>query len=1025
MDIKQLENAIGIALQGTGDPSLRQQAFAYINQVRDSPDGWQAGLSIVTEPDKRLPETVFFAYQVVDAALPRLGANELGVIRAKLWEFVVDMVRSESRNLPPHIRNKLAQTLAFLFVLLYQSSWASFFADLQQLAAGNPKAADLYLRVLKVVHEEIGDALIIRDAEVTQRNSALKDQIRAQDMSQLVLSLASLLHEYSGTNVEIVEGALQVVGGWVSWVDISLVVGNAALIELIFKQFSNPAVRLAACDTIGEIISKKMPPENKLELIMLLNLTQLLRELPTTGGDLTFDERVAHLANIVGSELCRIMDRDEIAEGVRGKAEELLVELMPVIVGYLQNEYDDTSMQVIPCINDYLQYVRKDTKRRQAQFDTSKLTKNNYGQFIDFPAPATFIPESRRMLLKHLLDNVIVKCAYDESAEWAGHDDEDEAEFQQLRSKLKILQEQIATIDVDLFIDDVAQVVTSKLGGPQREQTWQQTELGLYELAAFGDILKGGVGRAVRGAESRAQQILYELFRAMACSDVARVPHPAVQLWYMELVNRHASFFTPENQELLLQALEVFLSPLGIHNPHPAVRVRSWYLFFRVLKGVRRLVEAMPELAPQILRSVMPLLRVNVQLPATQSEDGSDDGSNPDAEFNAQLYLFELCGMLSGQAGAEAAELLRALFADIEQAVSAAKQARSTGSTEQTELAYIRAHHDIMALGTFARGISDVVGVERGHKSDFAAAAEMRSAAQAVAAVIEVLYDAPLVREACRHAISRLVGLMGAQVIMEVSRLVNALLTHSERPEEVGDLLSFLGQLVHVFREDATVFDMFTSLIAPLLEQVFARLQSTSVDAQSGSTDAQVARKELVRLYLAFISNLLSNRYGAVFLVDLNRRAFESVMESLIHYSQTAEYDVSNQRQAVIALSKIVQLWGSGRVAPNNFGEGEVVQLFQSDFAYEKLTELCWTLGTKPGFSLKDAQTRLVVLELGGLQKACYEAAGSRFADLLAKYLQAGGLAPQQVEEFVSQLANAPAKDFKRYFYDFLVRTAS
>lgn len=1023
MDIKQLENAIGIALQGTGDPGLRKQAIGYCNEVRDSADGWQAGLAIVAEPEKRLPEAVFFGYQVLDAALPRLGASELNIVRTKLWELVNTLVQKDGPSLPSHTRNKLAQTLAYLFVLLYQSTWSTFFTDLQQIAVSNAKATDLYLRVLKAVHEEIGDALIIREPEVTQRNSALKDQIRAQDMTQLVLSLGSILHEYSETDMEIVEGALQVTGGWVSWIEISLIVGNARLVELIFKQLSNPQVRIAACATIGEIISKKMPPENKLELIMLLNLTQLLRELPTAAGDITFDERVAHLANIVGSELCRIMDRDEINEGVRAKAEELLVELMPVIVGYLRNEYDDTSMQVIPCINDYLQYVRKDTKRRQAQFDTSKLTKNNFGQFVDFPPPANFIPESRRLLLKHLLSNIVAKSVYDDEAEWAGQDDEDEAEFQQLRSKLKVLQEQIATIDVDLFIDDVAQFVTAKLSG-LREQPWQQTELGLYEIAAFGDILKGGVGRAVRGAESRAQQVLYELFRAMVCSEVVQTAHGAVQLWYMELVHRHSGFFTNDNCDLLFKTLEVFLSPLGVHNRDPSVRVRSWYLLFRVVKTVRRLLDSSSDIAPQILRSVMPLLRIEVQLP-TPVDESSDDESNANAEFDAQLYLFELCGMLSEQAGPEATELLRALFGDIEQAVSSAKQGRQAGNTEVAELAYLRAHHDIMALGTFARGISDVIGADRGQKGEFATLSEMRSAAGAVAAVVEVLYDVPQVREACRHAISRLVGLMGSQIIMEVSRLVNALLTHSERPEEVGDLLSFLGQLVHVFRTDATVFDMFTSLIAPLLEQVFSRLQSTAAEAQSGSTDAQVARKELVRLYLAFINNVLANRYGAVFLVGQNLAAFESVMESLIHYSQTAENDVSNQRQAVIALAKIVQLWGSGQVAADNFGEGEPVALFQADFVYEKLTELCWTLTTKPGFSLKDAQTRLAVLELGGLQKACYEAAGTRYVDVVAKYLRAAGLASPLVDEFVNQLANATIKDFKRYFYDFLVRTAS
>ena len=103
---------------------------------------------------------------------------------------------------PAFIRNKLGQTFSYLFVLTYAESWTSFFDDIFVLMGisdnsnnpqiGNPLAVDMYLRVLRSIHEEIGDNLIARPKIITDRNNVLKDLIRQRSVEKIAASWTTI-----------------------------------------------------------------------------------------------------------------------------------------------------------------------------------------------------------------------------------------------------------------------------------------------------------------------------------------------------------------------------------------------------------------------------------------------------------------------------------------------------------------------------------------------------------------------------------------------------------------------------------------------------------------------------------------------------------------------------------------------------------------------------------------------------------------------------------------------------------------
>ncbi|KAF5121768.1 hypothetical protein DV452_000623 [Geotrichum candidum] len=525
----QLEQAVNIAISGTSDASLKQQAIGYCTQVKESPDGWQVCLSLYTGSFKRSPESRFFALQVIDAALPRLSQEELQYVQSNLFTFVKTATTDTQLLGANYLKNKLAQTISFLFILSYQSTWTSFFDDfLSTLASssssiGNAAAVDIYLRILKVIHEEIGDNLILREPALTKRNNNIKDQIRDRDINKLTDSWIQILQNYIGSNEEIVEGVLKVIGGWVSWVDITLII-NGTFVNLIYKCLQNEAVTLATCDTLIEVVSKKMKSLDKMELIRLLGLKEVISQLPA-------DERVGKLANIVTLELVHILDgstsiasNSSLQPEQLVQAEELLTEFFSIVTQYLGNEDVEISSQVLHAISEYLTFVRKESKQEKSKVDTTTMEKNLSDQVLNFPADSNFISPQRRLLLSSLLPKIILKMRYND-------DDWEDEDFLELRGKLKLLQDQIASIDSDLYIDDIIAIVTNSFD-PAAVTSWKDVELGLFELEAYSDSLKNGAINVIKGVETRPTQTLSSLFFKMIeknLSLVKRILDPIFQ----------------------------------------------------------------------------------------------------------------------------------------------------------------------------------------------------------------------------------------------------------------------------------------------------------------------------------------------------------------------------------------------------------------------------------------------------------------------------------------------------------------
>ncbi len=1062
------------------------------NQIRESSEGFQMALILIKS--QRSQNTKYFALQVLEYQLPKINEQQLLYVRDELVPYIFSRFDSNSGDIDASfMRNKFAEILSFLFSITYIKTWPSFFTDLLQTVENNSRAVDFYLRVLQIIHSEIGDNLIIRDQATTKNNNLLKDAIRERDMVNLAASWKEILsiyiskdttnnNEEDGLRNVILENCLNVIGGWISWIEASLIVDNEYL-SLIFQLLGDENQRLNACDTICEIVSKKMKPINKLNLIQILNLTNIINQIPGDLTDLDFIEKIARLFNIVGVELIYILDstnnlNEKIEESELIKAEEELNNLFPFILQFFENEYDDITIQVLPVITDYLTFVRKVSKDLKTNYinnnlnnTNSNLIKNPRGGYLNFPNDSNFINQTRREIIIEILNKIIIKMKYDNDSNGNSNNEED-SEFLEFRMKLRVLQDMIANIDSDLFIDKISIIISDSLDNINNND-WREIELGLYELSLFGESVKNGSINSIKGIENKGLKVNEQLFIKMINSNILNFNnHPIIQLLFMELVVKHHNFFISssqassttsnskwltinEKQELILKVLQLFVSEFGLNNNNEKVKLRSWYLFYRFIKLTKPTFNDNNIIRNLIISISESLLIIkaefanNLDSNSTTSDSSIEfiNNADQDTKFTSQLYLFESVGLLIANDNCEIDEkvklietILNPIYLDLENNLK-----NVTTNNDQQQLLIFQIHHHLMAIGTFSKGFdtdgsslkiptssstmneNDNSKIEKVY--DPRILQEFLNASHVVLVALETLSNFQIIRDSARFSFSRFIPILNFKILENIKRLILLLLNPNCLRIELIDFLGFFGQLIHKFKNHFEIFDILNSLIIPIFEQISFQLNNNDVNSDEliNSTDITVEKSQLRRSYFTFLFNILNNgNMGNCLVSESNKSILENIIDMTLISAFTIN-DSTTAKSAFAVLSKMTSLWGSSssRYTPitsdDNSNNQELVGIDQ--FLMENFTRLCWETPFKPDFDIKDAQCRVISVEIAGLMKTMFEVKQQELIVYLKNIYFPSVPIPEDVgDEYLNALTQSQPKQFKKFFVDFVIR---
>ncbi|CAH0028374.1 unnamed protein product [Clonostachys rhizophaga] len=983
----QIENAVGILGNPHSDNSLKEQAFEYLNQLRTDPQGWQVCTTLfVKSQSSEVLRLV--CLEVVNYAVHTQGLDgpSLQYLKDTFLQYVRQTYGSERQQEPDpaHLQNKLAQTLTYLFVFLYKDGWQSFLDDFLELSGltsntQNTPGVIFYLRILSSIHDEIADMLLARQNGEAKRNTELKDQLRAQDVYKVADSWKQLLVQY-GNEDSVVDLVLKVISKWVSWMDISLVVSQdmlSLLLPLVGRTAhagNEDRVRDSAIETLTQICGKKMQPRDKIDMISFLNLQEIVGQLISSAAlseyrgssqyDTDLAEKVANLVNTVMADIVKTLEDAQIAEETRTRANQFLNGFLPFLLRFFSDEYDEVCSTVIPALTDLLTFLRKVKQ----------------------------IPQEYSEMLPPILNAIIRKMRYDETANWGNEDEQtDEAEFQELRRKLQNLQKTIAAIDQPLYMETLSNLVGTTFQNLEQQGSqmdWRDLDLALYEMYLFGELALPNQGLGTKNQPSNeASERLVVMMRKMAESGISNLQHPAILLQYMEICVRYCVVFET-NGQYIPGVLESFVRL--VHLDYVRIKTRSWYLFYRFIKHLRAQVG---NVAETIIQSIADLLPIKAEVPGEDADDdmSSDESDHSaDALFVGQLYLFEAIGCISSTQSTppeKQALIVRSvmdpLFSDMEAHLPRAK----AGDAQ----AVLQIHHIVMALGTLAHGFSDwspSATTPQGPLPNQAVSDEFSRAADAILIALSQLSASADIRLACRSAFSKLLGVLGPAVLPQLPQWIEGLLAQSSSKDEMAMFLRLLDQVVFGFKSQ--IYDILNILLTPLLERIFSGLSEPII-----GTDDEVQLAELRREYLSFIQIILNNGLDGVLISEKNQGFFENIVTSVTDIGRTLEGNLGlgPARLAFSVMARISAIWGGPDVA--NVSENPTAPTGPPNpaipgfdqFMLERFHTVCWEVMRNPSFRpAQDAQSKQVLAELARLEQTIYMKTG----DVFIQNVQAG-----------------------------------
>ncbi|KAK3069312.1 pre-tRNA nuclear export protein [Teratosphaeriaceae sp. CCFEE 6253] len=1013
----QVEQAIEIAFDPRTEQQLKSQAYDFLHRLREDPSGWQVCLSLFTRAPAPSEVVRLVCLEIVNNAVQtqRLEQQNLVYVKDSLLGYVRQWYTPGSTNLDsPGIQNKLTQTVTYLFTSLYAAEWRSFFDDFRGLAGNgaeigtsNPAATIIYLRIIGSVHDEIADVMIPRTGEEQKRHNDLKDMIRARDVNNIVVTWQEILSRWRQIDLSITEMCLRTIAKWVSWIDVGVMLDGtvqSALLELAGQQgdFDSESkearARDAAIDTFTETVGKKMPPNDKIQLIRYLNLQSMvgsllaapalsqMRNTPTYDTDLA--ETVAKLVNNIMFDIVKALDTDGVDGQTRTSAGDLLRAFMPYLLRLFSDEYDEICSAVIPSMTDLLSMLRKNVKSKGVP------------------------PSQYDAMLRPILNAIVAKMKYDETASW-GDDDEatDEAEFQDLRKRLHVLQQTVAAVDEQLYIDILSAVVASTFSRLEADDkpNWRDLDLAMHEMYLFGELaIKNGGMYAKSVPSSTASQRLQEMMMKMVDADLATHPHPAVQLQYMEICVRYVQFFE-HNPASIPRVLESFVR--FVHSDHSKVRLRSWYLFQRF---VRHLRAQLGDVAQTVVQAISDLLEIKAELPEDRDEDdisSEDDGQSANAAFNSQLFLFEAVGTVASTAAvpvgtkvAIAKSVIDPLAADLQRHLPAGQNGDARSM--------LQVHHVIMSFGSLAYGFSDwMPGTKGGTPPPVEVSAVFMEASEATLTALEALKQSFDVRNAARNAFSRYLGVLGSRILPQLRRWIDGLLSSASSNDEMAMFLRTLGQVVYGFK--AEILDILDQLLSPLLQQVFAGLSQPTL-----GTDDEVQRRELKQQYLNFVLVILNNDLASVLVSPANQALFDPFLSTLTRFSCDPS-DPQSARLAFSALGKMTSIWGGPDIASPDAAPAPLLPGFDA-FVLTQFAPLPWTLLAAPGLNAQDAQIRSVLQEAAALQWTILRKCGGAYREQLQAELRDLG-AGETVPGYMASIAG-DVLGFRKFFAGFVAQ---
>lgn len=953
-----------LGLNPNANADFRERALAYFEQLKVSHDAWQVCAEALAKHIYSDDHVKFFCFQVLEHQI-KFKYSELTALQQQLIrETLITWLQAQMLNGQPEktfIRNKAAQVFALVFVTEYLSTWPKFFFDILSVVGLNPRGVDLYLRILMAIDAEVVDRDIIHTPEEARRNTLLKDTMREQCIPNLVESWYQILQTYQHTNSEVTCQCLEVIGAYVSWIDLTLIANNR-FINMLLGHMSVEVLREEACDCLYEIVNKGMDPVDKTKLVE--SLCQVLQSAGFFSieqeEDVDFLARFSKLVNGMGQSL--VISWTKLAKsGDLKNAQDTLQSIeskVPLMLQLLIHEDDDISSNIIGFCYEYLHILKQ----------------------------LEILSDQQKANVEAIMLAVMKKLTYDEEYNF-DNEGEDEAMFVEYRKQLKLLLDRLAQVSPELLLASVRRVFNTAL------QNWQsapfmEVEVAIRLLYMLGEAIPTSHGAHFCGDAAKASA-LQDMMRALVTSGVSAYNHTSVTLEFFETVVRYEKFFTVEPIHIP-NVLMAFLDHRGLRHSSPKVRSRTSYLFSRFVKSLHKHMNTFVE---DILSRIQDLLELSPPENGFQTLLSSDD----------QLFIYETAGVLivnNDYPADRKSILMRNLLNPLMEKfkILLDKLMLEQDEERQTVLADCLNH----AVG-FASRTSKAFSNKQTVKQCGCSGVYL-DCLQSFLPALSCPVQKEILRGGVRTFLHRMIICLEEEVLPFIPTASEHMLKDCEA-KDLQEFIPLINQITAKFKGQVSPF--LQQVFMPLLHAIFEMLSRPSEENdQSAALDKQMLR----RSYFAFLQTVTGSGMNEV-IANQDAENVERVLFTVIQGA--VEYpDPIAQKTCFIILSKLVELWG---------GKDGLVGF--ADFIYKHIFPACFLAPLKPTFDLADAQTVLALSECAVTMKTIYLKRGPECIQYLQQeYLPSLQVAPEIIQEFCQALQQPDAKVFKNYLKVFFQR---
>ncbi|XP_069620796.1 exportin-T [Ranitomeya imitator] len=953
-----------LGLNPNANADFRERALAYFEQLKVSQDAWQVCAEALAQRIYSDDHVKFFCFQVLEHQLKFKYAELTGLQQQLIRETLIAWLQSQMLNAQPEktfIRNKAAQVFALVFVTEFLTKWPKFFFDILSVVGLNPRGVDLYLRILMAIDAEVVDRDIIHTPEEARRNTLLKDTMREQCIPNLVESWYQVLQTYQHTNSELTCQCLEVIGAYVSWIDLTLI-ANDRFINMLLGHMSVEVLREEACDCLYEIVNKGMDPIDKTKLVE--SLCQVLQSAGffsiNQEEDVDFLARFSKLVNGMGQSLI-ISWTKLVKSGDLKSAQDTLQSIeskVPLMLQLLIHEDDDISSNIIGFCYEYLHILKQ----------------------------LVLLSDQQKTNVEAVMLAVMRKLTYDEEYNFE-NEGEDEAMFVEYRKQLKLLLDRLAQVSPELLLASVRRVFDATLQNWQ-SSSFMEVEVAIRLLYMLGEAIPASHGAHFCGDVAKASA-LQDMMRTLVTSGVSAYNHTSVTLEFFETVVRYEKFFTVEPIHVP-NILMAFLDHRGLRHSSPKVRSRTAYLFSRFVKSLHKHMNAFVE---DILSRIQDLLQLSPPENGFQMLLSSDD----------QLFIYETAGVLivnSDYPAERKSILMRNLLNPLMEKfkILLDKLVVEQDEERQTVLADCLNH----AVG-FASRTSKAFSNKQTVKQCGCSGVYL-DCLQSFLPALSCPVQKEILRGGVRTFLHRMIICLEEEVLPFIPMASEHMLKDCEA-KDLQEFIPLINQITAKFKAQVSPF--LQQVFMPLLHAIFEVLVRPSEENdQSAALDKQMLR----RSYFAFLQTVTGSGMNEVIAnqgAENVERVLFTVIQGAVDYP-----DPIAQKTCFIILSKLVELWG---------GKDGLVGF--ADFVYKHIVPACFLAPLKPTFDLADAQTILALSECAVTMKTIYLKRGPECIQYLQQeYLPSLQVAPEIIQEFCQALQQPDAKVFKNYLKIFFQR---